>query len=190
MSGGGGVSGLVTRDLLARQSLQTLRPRPATLRRHSGGPPRVCPCHRCRRCFAEHTALADEEHQQLRLLVSEWQLLADLAFSDLVLWVPDRDPNVLWAAAQDLAAELPDKLHELQRLWLTEAIRHDVLPLDDRCVEPFNPDLAGRPQLVQGTSQLLLGGMGRLTEASMINVKNKPHTVTAQVEVPPWEPTG
>jgi two-component system, sensor histidine kinase PdtaS len=37
---------------------------------------------------AEHTALADEEHQQLRLLVSEWQLLADLAFSDLVLWVP------------------------------------------------------------------------------------------------------
>ncbi|HEX3197549.1 MAG TPA: histidine kinase N-terminal domain-containing protein [Propionibacteriaceae bacterium] len=49
---------------------------------------------------AEHTALADEEHQQLRLLVSEWQLLADPAFSDLVLWVPDRDPNVFWAAAQ------------------------------------------------------------------------------------------
>jgi hypothetical protein len=42
-----------------------------------------------------------------------------------------------------------------------------------------------RPRLVQGTSQLLLGGMGRLTEAWMINVKNKPHTVTAQVEVPP-----
>ena len=40
------------------------------------------------------------------------------------------------------------------------------------------------------SSQLLLGGMGRLTEASMINVKNKPHTVTAEVEVPPREPTG
>src|SRR6187200_2943533 len=38
MSGGGRVSGLVTRDLLARQSLQTLRPRPATLRRHSDKP--------------------------------------------------------------------------------------------------------------------------------------------------------
>lgn len=50
--------------------------------------------------LAEHTALADEEHQQLRLLVSKWQLLADLAFSDLVLWVPDRDSNVFWAAAQ------------------------------------------------------------------------------------------
>jgi len=49
MSGGGGVSDLVTRDLLARQSLQTLRPRPATLRRHSGGPRRGCTCHRCRR---------------------------------------------------------------------------------------------------------------------------------------------
>ena len=77
-----------------------------------------------------------------------------------------------------------DKLAELQRLWLTEAIRHDVLPLDDRRVERFNPDLAGRPQLVTGTSQLLFGGMGRLTEASLLNVKNKSHAVTAQVEVP------
>jgi hypothetical protein len=103
---------------------------------------------------------------------------------------PVRATRTCRLAAHDLAAELPDKLYELQRLWLTEAIRHDVLPLDDRRVERFNPDLAGRPQLVQGTSQLLLGGMGRLTEASMINVKNKPHTVTAQVEVPAREPTG
>ena len=89
-----------------------------------------------------------------------------------------------WSQAHDLAAELPDKLAELQRLWLTEAIRHGVLPLDDRRVERFNPDLAGRPQLVRGTSQLLFGGMGRLTEASLLNVKNKSHAVTAQVEVP------
>ena len=47
-----------------------------------------------------HTDLSEDEHQWLRLLVSEWQLLADLSFSDLVLWVPDRDPNVYWAAAQ------------------------------------------------------------------------------------------
>ena len=37
-----------------------------------------------------------------------------------------------------------------------------MLPLDDRRVERFNPDLAGRPQLVRGNSQLLFGGMGRL----------------------------
>src|SRR4028118_191307 len=49
---------------------------------------------------AEHTDLADADHRWLKVLVSEWQLLADLSFSDLVLWVPDRDENVFWAAAQ------------------------------------------------------------------------------------------
>ena len=59
-----------------------------------------------------------------------------------------------------------------------------MLPLDDRRVERFNPDLAGRPTLIRGNSQLLFGGMGRLTEASLINVKNKSHAVTAEVVVP------
>jgi len=49
---------------------------------------------------AEHTDLDEAEHRWLKLLVSEWQLLADLSFSDLVLWVADHDPNVYWAAAQ------------------------------------------------------------------------------------------
>ena len=47
--------------------------------------------------------------------------------------------------AHDLAAEMPDRLAELQQLWLDEARRFNVLPLDDRRVERFNPDLAGRP---------------------------------------------
>ncbi|HEY5821936.1 MAG TPA: histidine kinase N-terminal domain-containing protein [Propionibacteriaceae bacterium] len=50
--------------------------------------------------IAEHSDLTDADQHWLKLLVSEWQLLADLSFSDLVLWVPDRDPNVFWAAAQ------------------------------------------------------------------------------------------
>ena len=50
--------------------------------------------------ISEHTGLSEGDHHWLKLLVSEWQLLADLSFSDLVLWVPDRDPNVYWAAAQ------------------------------------------------------------------------------------------
>ena len=50
--------------------------------------------------IADHTELTEAEDAWLRLLVSDWQLLADLSFSDLVLWVPDRDPNVFWAAAQ------------------------------------------------------------------------------------------
>ena len=49
---------------------------------------------------SRHTDLSEDDERWLRLLVSEWQLLADLSFSDLVLWVPDRDPNVYWAAAQ------------------------------------------------------------------------------------------
>ena len=54
----------------------------------------------------------------------------------------------------------PSKLHELQRLFLIEAAKYNVLPLDDRRVERFNADLAGRPQLIKGNSQLLFGGMG------------------------------
>jgi hypothetical protein len=51
-------------------------------------------------------------------------------------------------------------------------------------VERFNADLAGRPQLIKGNRQLLFGGMGRLTENSVVVVKNKSHSVTAQVVVP------
>jgi len=50
--------------------------------------------------IAEHTKLSDADQRWLKVLVSEWQLLADLSFSDLVLWVPDADENVFWAAAQ------------------------------------------------------------------------------------------
>jgi two-component sensor histidine kinase len=50
--------------------------------------------------ISEHTKLSEGDHHWLKLLVSEWQLLADLSFSDLVLWVRDHDPNVYWAAAQ------------------------------------------------------------------------------------------
>jgi arylsulfatase A-like enzyme len=94
------------------------------------------------------------------------------------------DTNTDWTQAHDLAAKMPDKLHELQRLWLIEAVKYNVLPLDDRRVERFNSDLAGRPLLVKGNSQILFGGMGRLTENSVINLKNKSHSVTAEIVVP------
>ncbi len=45
-----------------------------------------------------------------------------------------------WSQANDLAKQMPDKLHELQRLWLIEATRYNVLPLDDRVAERINPD--------------------------------------------------
>jgi arylsulfatase A-like enzyme len=89
-----------------------------------------------------------------------------------------------WTQARDVAAEEPGRLAELQRLFLIEAARYGVLPLDDRRVERFNSDLAGRPTLIKGNSQLLFGGMTRLTENTVINVKNKSHAVTAQITVP------
>ena len=89
-----------------------------------------------------------------------------------------------WTQSRDLAKENPEKLHELQRLFLIEAVKYDVLPLDDRRLERFDPDLAGRPVLVKGNTQLLFGGMGRLTENSVLNIKNKSHAVTAEIIVP------
>jgi arylsulfatase A-like enzyme len=95
------------------------------------------------------------------------------------LYAPDD-----WTQAHDLSAEQPERLHELQRLFLIEAVRYNVLPLDDRRFERFNPDLAGRPQLVKGKSQLLYQGMGRLSENSVLVIKNKSHAITAEIEVP------
>lgn len=39
-----------------------------------------------------------------------------------------------------------DRLRELQQLFLDEARKYQVLPLDDRRIERFNPDLAGPPR--------------------------------------------
>jgi len=89
-----------------------------------------------------------------------------------------------WTQANDLSKTMPEKLHELQRLWLIEAVKYNVLPLDDRQIERLNSDMAGRPMLVRGTSQLLFAGMGRLSENSVINIKNKSFSVTSDLEVP------
>ncbi|MEL4506178.1 histidine kinase N-terminal domain-containing protein [Luteococcus sp. H138] len=50
--------------------------------------------------MGEHTDLSESERSWLKGLVNEWHLLADVSFSDLILWVPDRDDNIFWAAAQ------------------------------------------------------------------------------------------
>jgi arylsulfatase len=89
-----------------------------------------------------------------------------------------------WSQSRDLAGEQPERLAHLQRLFLIEAARYDVLPLDDRRIERFNADLAGRPSLIRGRSQVLFGGMGRLSENSMINIKNRSHSVTAVIDIP------
>jgi arylsulfatase A-like enzyme len=111
-----------------------------------------------------------------------WLMAAELPPYDQDVWElygPDD-----WTQARNVAGEHPEKLRDLQRLFLIEAAKYNVLPLDDRRAERFNPELAGRPQLIRGHRQLLFGGMVRLSENSVVVVKNKSHAVTAQVAVP------
>jgi len=111
-----------------------------------------------------------------------WVAIAELpAFADDVweLYSPDD-----WTQSHDLSTEMPEKLAELQELFLVEARKYNVLPLDDRRVERFDAAYAGRPTLIQGRRQILYGGMGRLTEATVLNIKNVSHAVAADIEVP------
>jgi arylsulfatase len=94
------------------------------------------------------------------------------------------DTSVDWTQFEDVSARHPERLHELQRLFVIEATRNNVLPLDDRVAERILPEVAGRPMLVKGNRQRLFAGMSRLTENSIVNIKNKSHAVTAEIVVP------
>ena len=109
-----------------------------------------------------------------------WKLTVPATFDDDVweLYAPDD-----WTQAHDLAAENPAKLAELQRLWLIEAAKYNVLPLDDRSFQRINPDIAGRPQLIKGNTQVLFSGM-RVAEGCVLSLTNKSHSVTADIDVP------
>jgi arylsulfatase A-like enzyme len=113
-----------------------------------------------------------------------WLLIGEKtpAFDDDVWELYDTSKD--WSQANDLSKQMPEKLHELQRLFLIEATRYNVLPLDDRIAERMNPDTAGRPVLIKGKTQLLFAGMGHLTENCVLNIKNKSHSVTAEIVVP------
>ena len=110
-----------------------------------------------------------------------WVTQAPTRFKDDVWELYDTTKD--WSQANDLSKQMPKKLHELQRLWLIEATRYNVLPVDDRRAERFNSDLAGRPVLIKGKTQLLFSGMGRLTENCVLNLKNKSHSITAGIRI-------
>jgi len=73
----------------------------------------------------------------------------------------------------------------MQNLFMIEAARNKVLPIDDRTVERVNAAIAGRPDLMAGRTSLTLAeGMTGMTENVFINIKNKSKTITAEVDVP------
>ena len=95
------------------------------------------------------------------------------------------DTRTDFSLADDLARKLPDKLKEMQDLFMKEAVKYNVLPLDDRKLERFNAALVGRPDLMAGrTSLTVYEGMTGLSENVFINTKNRSHTVTAQLQIP------
>jgi arylsulfatase len=95
------------------------------------------------------------------------------------------DTRVDFSLANNLAANNPEKLKEMQELFTKEAVKYNVLPLDDRFLERIIPAMVGRPDLMAGrTSLTVYEGMTGMTENVMINMKNRSHTVTAEVTIP------
>jgi arylsulfatase len=89
-----------------------------------------------------------------------------------------------FSLANDLAAENPAKLKELQDLFMKEAVKYRVLPVDDRFLERINAKLVGRPDLMgDRTSLTLHAGMKGMSENVFLNMKNRSFTITADVEI-------
>ncbi|MFY0408272.1 sulfatase-like hydrolase/transferase [Solicola sp. PLA-1-18] len=89
-----------------------------------------------------------------------------------------------WSQAHDVADQDPQRLASLRELFVIEAGRHQVFPLDDRVTERENPQVAGRIDLHHGRTSIELGPRtARLSEEAAPNVKNRSHTVSVDVEV-------
>jgi arylsulfatase len=121
--------------------------------------------------FARTIHKAPWEHQPRRPLTEDiWGLY---------------NTEVDFSLVNDLSGKKPEKLAELQELFMQEAYRNHVLPIDDRTVERVNAAIAGRPDLMAGRTSLTLGdGMTGMTENVFLNIKNKSKTITAEVVVP------
>jgi arylsulfatase len=95
------------------------------------------------------------------------------------------DARTDFSLANDLAAKNPQKLAELQALFMQEAEKNHALPIDDRVFERLIPAMVNRPDLMAGRTSLTLAeGMTGMTENVFLDIKNKSKTITAEVEVP------
>ena len=91
--------------------------------------------------------------------------------------------NEDFSEANDLAATNPKKLQELQKVFLKEAVKYNVLPIDDRSLERLNPEIAGRPDLMGTRTSLTLYDGMNVNESAALNTKNHSYTVTADVDL-------
>jgi arylsulfatase A-like enzyme len=90
-----------------------------------------------------------------------------------------------FSLTKNLAAEQPERLQHLQALFMQEAEKYHVLPIDDRTIERTNATLAGRPDVLgDRTSLTLYEGMQGMLENTFMNIKNRSSTITAEIEIP------
>jgi arylsulfatase len=88
-----------------------------------------------------------------------------------------------FSESNDVSAQYPQKLKELQNDFWNEAKKYNVLPLDDRFAERGDPSL--RPSLIGGRTKFTYyPGATRIPEPSAANTKNTSHEITATIEVP------
>lgn len=91
-------------------------------------------------------------------------------------------PPLDFSQANDLAEEYPEKLNEMVKLFYAEAAKYNVLPLDDRRSERFDPAL--RPSYVEGRKEFVYPDHFRTSEGTAPNLKSKSHEITADVVLP------
>ena len=90
-----------------------------------------------------------------------------------------------FSLANNLADKYPKKVVEMEALFMKEAEKYHVLPIDDRVIERMNPALAGRPDILgDRTTLTLYPGMEGMLENTFMNVKNRSKKITANVEIP------
>ena len=90
-----------------------------------------------------------------------------------------------FSLANDLSAQNPAKLKELQELFMKEAVKYRVLPIDDRLFERIIASAVGRPDLMGGRTSLTLhAGMKGMSENVFLDMKNRSFTITADIESP------
>ncbi|MBP1648102.1 MAG: atsA 5 [Bacteroidetes bacterium] len=94
------------------------------------------------------------------------------------------DSSEDFSLSTDVSAKNPDKLKELQALFMTEAEKYHVLPIDDRLMERTNAKLVGRPTVLGDRTSITLGeGMKGMGVDIFIDTRNTSYTITSTVEV-------
>jgi arylsulfatase A-like enzyme len=87
-----------------------------------------------------------------------------------------------YSESNDLAAKMPDKLRELQELFMVEATKYNVFPLDNSVLQRI---IAPRPSATAGRNTFTYTGeLSGLPESDAPSILNRSYTITAELDIP------